>query len=181
MKLDRELVLGLSFVFLSLGATVYLYSATANYVLLWPALGQLQARVDGVALAPSAGSTPPALTVMVTATNPSSYSGIKLAGAMVRVYFFAQQNPNLTLFAGPSTLTGDVASMSQFGPHTTFNATINVSISNGQAADLSAFFNAENRMVLANVLLTVELITFLDSVTGHFAVTDTENATLTLT
>jgi hypothetical protein len=180
MKFDRELVLGLSFVFLSLGATVYLYSATANYLLLWPALGQLEARVDRVVLVPSAGSTPPALTVTVTATNPSSYSGIKLAGAMVRIYFFAQQNPNNTLFAGPSTLTGDVASMSQFGPHTTSNATINVSISDRQAADLSSFFDG-NGTVLANVLLTVELITFLDSVTGHFAFTDTENVTLTLT
>jgi hypothetical protein len=179
MKLDRELVLGLSFLVLSVGSTAYIFSATTNYLLLYPALGEVQAQVDSVSFTPGTQSTTSNLTVQVTTINPSDYSGLKLGGASVRLYFFAQENKTATLFSGSGSLTGDQAGISQFRPRTTITMVVRVLLDNGQADALDSFYKAQNGMVMANVDLTVDLITFLDSVTGRFQATAIQNVALT--
>lgn len=173
MDYDRGVLLGLLFVILSVGSVVYVSAATVNYLRLYPALGELegQIRVNSVSFTPSRGSAQPQLAVKVTVGNPSDYSGFTLADASVTIFFFAQANSNVSLFAQPNQLTGDEPVGSQLSPNSMVNVTVPVQINSQQADNLTMFYNAQGQSVSTEVILTVSIITFLDSVTGHLPFT----------
>lgn len=178
MRHDGELILGLSFLILSLASAAYISSASIDYLQLYPALGQVDAHVQIVSFPSGTVSMPFNITVLDTTSNPSDYSGFKLANSMATVYFYAVSNESITLFSGGNSVTGDQAIGQPLGPHTTISTSIPVLLSKAQSNQLSSFYQSNNRAVMARVLLTSGIITFLNSVVGHYNVMSEQNVTL---
>lgn len=178
MRYDGGLILGLSFLIVCLVSAAYISSASIDYLQLYPALGHVQAQVQVVSLPSGPVSVPFNITVRATTSNPSDYSGFKLANAMATIYFYALSNNSITLFSGGNSVTGDQAIGQPLGPHDTITTSIPVLLDRSQSNQLSSFYESNNRAVMARVLLTSSLITFLDSVVGHYNVMTEQNVTL---
>lgn len=178
MRHDGELILGLSFLIMSLTSAAYISSASIDYLQLYPALGQVEAQVQVVSIPSGTMSVPFNITVRTTTSNPSDYSGFKLANSMVTIYFYAVSNNNITLFTGGNSVTGDQAVGQPLGPHATITTSIPVLLDKSQSNQLASFYENNNRAVMARILLTSGLITFLNSVVGHYNVMSEQNVTL---
>jgi hypothetical protein len=181
MKHDREGILGLSFLIVSLASAAYISSASIDYLQLYPALGQVDVQVQLVSFPSASVSGPFNITVQATTSNPSDYSGFQLANAMATIYFYAVSNNSITLFSGYNSVTGDQAIGHPLGPHATITTSIPVYLDKAQADQLTSFYESNNRAVMARVLLTAGLITFLNSVVGHYNVMSEQNVTLSST
>src|SRR5947199_10312988 len=95
----------LSFVVLSVGSAIYISAAAVNYLLLNPALDQIQNeqsfQVDRLSLVQSLGSNMSSLEVQITVRNPSGYSGLRLCGVtVVRLFFYSPTNNTWTVILG---------------------------------------------------------------------------------
>jgi hypothetical protein len=178
MRHDRELILGLSFLIVSLTSAAYISSASIDYLQLYPALGQVEAQVHSVSFPSGSVTMPFELTVGATTSNPTDYSGFQLADALATINLYAGNNDSITLFSGGNSITGDQAIGHPLGPHATITTSIPVLLDKNQANQLATFYANNNRTVIARVLLTASLITFLDSVVGHYTVTTQQNVTL---
>lgn len=180
MKYDRGLLLGFSFVLISVGSAIYVSAATLNYLRLYPALDQVEIQLNTVSFLPGTTSIPPKLTAQVTISNPTDYAGFSLGDAAVRIFFYVQDNSSITLFGEPNTLTGAQSAGGGVGPHSIASVAVPIQLSSQQADILSSFYNSHDGKVMVNVFLTVDVITFLDSVTGHIPFTRTQDVPLSL-
>jgi hypothetical protein len=170
MRFDKELIIGLSFLALSLGSASYISISTLDYLRLYPALTQVQAKVETVSFPSGAGSTPFNITVTATSTNPTDYYGFRLADVMATIYFYSAADNSSQLFTGGNSVTGDQVIGQPLGPHQTITTSFPVTLDMAQANQFASFYADSNRMIIARVLLTISLITFLDSVLGHYQV-----------
>ena len=176
MRWEKERLVSIGFVVLSLGSALFLTGATLNYLNYYPALGQIYTQADRVATV--SGSNQSRVDVSITTVNPSDYSGMRLGGADVTLFFYAKDDVNATFRAGSlnaiQTIGGD------FGPHARIPADIIVRLNSDDANNFTSFIDSHNSQVIARVFLQVEVISFLDSATGRLSFTSTDDLPLIL-
>jgi hypothetical protein len=152
---------------LSIGSAVYLTSITLNYLNYYPALEELSARIDSTSVVQ--GSNWSKIDTRITVSNPSAYSGFNPAEADVSMSLQAN-NSQATLFSGNNQLNTIQTISGQLGPHSSFETDVVTQLSTENAASLQQFIGQNPGSVMANVTLTVYVITFLDPTVGRIPV-----------
>jgi hypothetical protein len=179
LRYDRQQLVAFSFIILSLGSAIYVSTATLNYLRLFPALDQIQFQVDTLSFSGGSGSNQSALTAHVTVTNPSEYSGLRVAHVTVDISFYLQTNSSVTLFASPNDLNARDQQLNvQLGPRASYSPNIPVGLTAQQEAQLVSFNQKYQNDVRAHVSLRVDINTFLESVTGTIPFMQTQDVLL---
>jgi hypothetical protein len=101
----------------------------------------------------------------MTIGNPTDYAGFKLGSAIVFISFFVKDS-NVTLFVGGARPTENAPIGGQLGPRSTVSRDVIVQLNAADASSFRSFYATYGGRVIAKVELTVEVITFLDTVTG---------------
>jgi len=158
MRRDRGFVIAASFILLSIGSAVYLTVVTVNYLNYYPALGQIYLRVDSVYTNNSRVDS------RVIVGNPTDYAGFRLGDVIVSMSFHANDS-NATIFGGVP-LKQTEAVREQLGPHSVVSRDVVVQLSPEDASSFASFNRSYAGRVTAKVVLTVELITFLNTAIG---------------
>jgi len=171
MKWDRGTLVAALFILLSIGSAVYLSAITLNYLNYYPSLGQIQLRVDSAFIVQ--GSNQSRIDSRVTIVNPTSYAGFKLGNAIVFISFSVKDS-NITLFVGGTRPTENSVIGGQLGPYSSVSHDVIVQLNTEDASSFRSFNSSYGGRVIVKVELTVEVITFLDPVTGLDYYTDTE-------
>lgn len=166
MRWEREKLVAVSFIIISLGSALYLSSITLNYLNYYPALGKLTARVDRVSIVQ--GSNSSGINSQISISNPSDYSGFSLGDAEVSISFQTTSS-NATLFL--ASLANEVQPIGgKLATHSTVSANITGQLSPAEASSFESFHTTYSGSVLANVTLTVQVITFLDPLVGRYPI-----------
>jgi hypothetical protein len=164
LRLDRETIIATSFILLSIGSAVYMTSITLNYLNYYPALAQLSAQIDSTSVV--RGSNSSMIDTRITVSNPSAYSGFKPAEADVSMSLQVN-NSSARLFSGNNQLDTIQTISVQLGPHSSFETDVVTELSPENSASLGQFVSQNQGSVMANVTLTVYMITFLTPVVGR--------------
>jgi hypothetical protein len=163
-----------------IGSAIYVSLAALNYLSLYPALSDIQQQmpfqVDNASLIQAAGV--PTIAVYVTVSNPTSYSGLGLSHVSVMLYFFADANPNNTIFYNPIALNASQVVGVPLGPNSADTVKLVVQLTTEQATQLVSFNDTNQGQIMAAVMLRVDLSTFLEPVTGTIFYTRTQNVPL---
>jgi hypothetical protein len=165
MKWDRETVIAISFIVLSLGSAVYLSSITLNYLNYYPALGTLTAQITSVSVVP--GMNWSRIDSRITVSNPSGYSGMLVSEAYTFMFFKNNNGSSLFTDFPPR---GDQAIANQLKPHSTLPANVVTRLYPNDAGSLQSF-DSESSAIMANVTLTVLVTTFLAPSVGQYSIT----------
>jgi hypothetical protein len=160
------------FIILSLASTVFIFASTLNYIHFFPALDTINPTVSSVYYNPSS----PIVRTNVTIANPSDYQGLTLTIASIRVEF---TNGTLNLFHN-LPLQGQETNTYPLGPHTSISETITIIINLSNATALNSLVHNSPGQVTAHVVLTVQIGTFLDPVTGNTQVSQPTDLPLTV-
>src|SRR6266516_2142608 len=139
LKLNKGQILSAIFIAVSISSAVYISVAAVNYLNFFPALDQLSGRVTSVGFVNA--SSGPSLSARVDVSNPSDYSGFKLADLSIKLYF-GHSNASTT------------------------QSLLNIMLNSQQLASLSDFNRTYYGQISAHVVLTVDIRTFLDPVIG---------------
>jgi len=174
LRRDRGFVIAASFVLLSIGSAVYLTAATVNYLNYYPALGQIYVRTDSVSAVP--GSNESRIDSRVSMENPTDYVGFRLGDAIVALSFHVNDT-NATIF-GKVHLVQTEAVGVQLDPHSTVSRDLIVRLNPENASSFALFTRSYPGRVVATVILTVQVITFLNTVTGRNYYTTTQDLPL---
>ncbi len=177
LKWDRRLLVAICFIVISVGSAIYLSAATVNYLRFFPALGQLRGefQVDKVLLVQ--GTSQSTIITRVSVRNPTDYSGFRLGDAIVSMFFHVRDNENVTLLSGHTPQASQFIG-GQLGPHSMVSTNVILQLNPQNASSLASFNNSHTGQVVARVTLTIEIITFLDSVTGRLPYTETQDIPL---
>ena|SRR5215472_1749442 len=180
VKPDRRATIALLFVLLSAGSAIFISFATLNYLKFYPALGQVQngVNVDRLTFATGSGSAPPIITVRITISNPSDYSGLRIGQATAQISFFQRNNQSNAIFLGSSRLYGSLLVGGTLEPNSVRSVTVPISLTAQQSGDLAMFNSTYSGQVLGEVDLRVDIVTFLVSVTGSVPVLGTWDLSL---
>jgi len=163
IRIDRGFVIAASFVLLSIGSAVYLTVVTVNYLNYYPALGQIYVRVDDVSIVP--GSNDSSIDSRVSIGNPTDYAGFRLGDAIVTLSFHVNDT-NATIFGGVHLVQTEAVGV-QLGPHSVISRDLIVQLNQENASSFASFIRSYGDRVVATVVLTVQVITFLNTVTGR--------------
>ena len=167
MRWDRERLVAVAFILLSVGSVGYLSVITLNYLNYYPALGQLTAQVDSVSIVQ--GSNWSTIDSRISISNPSDYSGFSLGDAVLSMFFEAT-NSNDTFYPGGASTNVVQTVGGQLATHSTVSAVIVTQLSPEQASSLQSFDTTHSGQVLAKGTLTVQVITFLDPLIGRYSI-----------
>jgi len=167
MRWNREQLVAVAFILLSVGSAGYLSSITLNYLNYYPALAQLTVRVDSVSIVQ--GSNWSTIDSRISISNPSDYSGFSLGDAVLSMFFEAT-NSNDTLYPGGASTNVVQTVGGQLATHSTVSAVIVTQLSPEQASSLQSFDTTHSGQVLAKGTLTVQVITFLDPLIGRYSI-----------
>lgn len=164
MRWDKERVVAVSFILLSVGSVAFLSVSTLNYLNYYPALGRIQVQIDSVSIVPRSGQS--MVNATVTVLNPTDYSGFRLGNAIVDLSF-GVMGGNATLFGG-----GFRPQQVQFiggllGANSAVSSNVIVRLNPSNASSLASFVGSYDGQVIAKVALSVEIITFLVTVYGR--------------
>ena len=163
MRRDRGFVIAASFVLLSIGSAVYLTVVTVNYLNYYPALGQVYVRTDSVFIVP--GSNNSMISSGVSVVNPTDYVGFRLGEAIVTLSFHVSDT-NATLFGGVHLVQSETVGV-ELAPHSTVSRNLIFQLNAEDANSFSSFVKTYAGRIVATVVLTVQVITFLNTVTGR--------------
>lgn len=158
------MILAISFVLLSVGSAAFLSVSTLNYLNYYPALGKIQLQVDNVTIVPASGQSN--ITVRVTVSNPTDYSGFRLGNAIVDL-FFGVKDGNATLFGGGIHPEQVQLIGGQLAANSKVSSNVHVMLNPANASSLGSFESSYGGRVVAHVSLTIEIITFLVAVYGR--------------
>lgn len=164
MRWDRQRLIIVSFIVLSLGSAAYLSVITLNYLNYYPALGTLAAHIDSVSVVP--GSNYSRIDTRITVSNPSGYTGIVLSEASTSMFFDNESNATFLFTDFP--VTGDQTIGVHLAPHSTIGQDVVTRLYPSDASSLMSFASQRNG-IAANVTLTVLLTTFLASSVGQYS------------
>jgi hypothetical protein len=164
MRWDGNMIVATSFILLCVGSAAFLSVSTLNYLNYYPALGKIQVQVDSVSIVQ--GSNQSRIDSHVVVTNPTDYWGLRLGNAVV-VMFFTVRDSNVTLFGGGVAPRQEELVGGQLGAHSTVSSNIILQLNHQDATSLASFMRSYDGRVIASVTLTVEVITFLVTVTGR--------------
>lgn len=162
MKLSRPSIIPIVFVILSVASTVYVVSATVNYLHFFPALGTLQVQATQASFSQSQKT----LQVHVVATNPSDYSGIQLSGASIRISFYDKANQTTTLFETTPFQSNANFNRPDLSPQGRAYSDIIINLTPENTSQIVDFAQRHSGAVNAHMLLTVDFTTFLTSFTA---------------
>jgi hypothetical protein len=178
VRYDRERVFALSFVLLSIGSAIYISAASLNYLNLYPALDQIQSRVMKVLFTQSSNASQSTLTTFVSVSNPSGYSGLRIGKISVMVFLYVETNRSMMLFSVPNDLMGSQVTSVQLPSNSVYSTSIPVGLTSQQANQTVSFTSQHIGNVAAEVTFTVDIRTFLVSVTGSVPYTETQDIPL---
>ncbi len=167
-----------SFFLLGIGSTVYVSAAALNYLGFYPALDQVQAKVASLTLAQSSSINQSNLIVLVKVSNPTGYSGLRIGDISVTLSLYVETNKSNTLFVAPDELFAKQIIQDQLRPNSIYSASIPIELSPQQTAEITSFSSQYKGEVMAVVVFTVDIVTFLQSVTGPSQYTQTQYVTL---
>lgn len=155
------------FAFLSLTSAGYIIISTANYLQFYPAIDGITFNVYNFHAHRDAGSNQTTFTANFTITNPSGYSGFVIKSLDLKLYF-VHPDPagNQTLFS-TLPLEGSQPVDQSLGPHSQISSTITINPWLNEDAPFVSFNATYYPRVVAHALETVELITFLEPVSGR--------------
>jgi len=178
---SRRTIVALSFLILSLGSAIYLSIATWNYLLLYPALGNIENdqsyQVDKLMLNQPVNNVS-TLGVQISVRNPSQYSGFRVYSIQLTIPFY-DQSTNSSVFPPLSSVPGvDEITQTPLGPGATDTFIITIRLSSDQTSEL--FLDSSNSLIIGNVFLRIDIGTFLDSVFGTQTYTRTQPISLTV-
>ena len=161
------MAVAISFSLLCVGSALYLSAATLNYLNYYPALGQIGShiRVDNVSVVQ--GTNQSRIDSRITIENPTDYAGLRLGEASLSM-FFQVKDTNTSLFS-VNTLNEIQPIGGDLGPHSTVSHNVVIQLTPEKASSFASFIGSYDGRVIAKVTLTVDIITFLDSVTGRLS------------
>jgi hypothetical protein len=167
---------------LSVGCAAYISVAAFNYLLLYPAINEIQNQmpfqVDKLSFLPGSGSNQSVLTAQITVSNPSDYSGFRLYAVSVTLFFYDLANRNNTLFGSPNPINGEQMIGAPLGPHSVDSESLVIGLTSQQATQLVSFQSRYPGQVMAEIMLRIDINTFLESVTGSSSFTRTQDISL---
>ena len=181
MRYSRHQIIAFSFTALSLASLVYISFATANYLTFFPALPKIQDsfQVETLRLVQSGTSNPATLELLLNVTNPSQFAGFQLADFTVTLYFYLQNDSSKVLFVPPSNEPNSTQRLNiPLGPNQVDLVTISIPLDTSQTSQLVMFTKAYPNLVIGFVNLTIDINTFLLSVTGALSYTRIQNILL---
>lgn len=155
------MVVATSFILLCVGSAAFLSVSTLNYLNYYPALGKIQYQVDRVSILQ--GSNQSRIDSHVVVTNPTDYRGFRLGNVIV-VMFFKVRDSNVTLFGGGAPPRQEDLVGGELGAHSMVSSNVIVQLNPQDATSLASFIGSYDGRVIATVTLTVEVITFLVTV-----------------
>ena len=182
MRYSRRQIIAFSFTALSLASVVYISVATVNYLRYFPALPEIQNsfQLDSLRLVRSGTSNQSTLVLVLNVTNPSQFAGFQLTDVMLTLYFYAV-NTNNTLFVPPSYEPNATQILDMpLGPNAIDLVTISIPLNAVQTSQLVKFSQAYPNQVVGYVNLTIDISSFLLSVTGALPYTRTQNILLSV-
>ena len=174
MRSDKRSVIAASFVLLSIGSAAYLTVVTVNYLNYYPALGQIYLRADSVSIVP--GSNESMIDSRVSVWNPTDYAGFRLGDVIVALYFHVNDT-NATIFGEVHLVQTENVGV-QLDPHSTVSRDLTMQLNPENASSFASFISSYAGRVVATVILTVQIITFLNTVTGRDYYTATQDLPL---
>jgi hypothetical protein len=176
LSLHKIRLRSLIFIALSIGSASYLLFATLNYLDFYPSLASLHPSTLKVTLQ-GATSANPLLLAEVSVENPSSYSGFSLKTLHLKLYFTPASNYTdfQSSIGSPEADTDVTASL---GPHSRFDSSMGVPLNSQQVASLLSFNSTYDGQITVHALLTVDIITFLEPVTGRIPVQNEDDLPL---
>jgi len=165
LKFSRGQSLSVIFIAVSVSSAVYISFATVNYLDFFPALAQLSIEVTRVGFVNATGG--PSLSARVDVSNPSDYSGFKVADLSLKLYFgHSNASTTQTLFQD-NPLFGLAVPDHDLWPRSSLVSFLNITLNSQQLALLSDFNRTYSGQIFARVSLTVDIRTFLDPVIGE--------------
>jgi hypothetical protein len=155
------------FTFLSLASAAYVSISTVNYLQFYPAIGRIDFGIVNVVVHRDSVSNQTRLLASFVVDNPSGYVGFRVKSFDLRVYFIHQTpEKNFTLFQFP-LLIGSTPVDSPLGPNAKISSNVTILFYPDQSSSFQAFNETYSGQVIAHAFETVQLITFLDPVTGR--------------
>jgi hypothetical protein len=182
MRYSRRQIIVFSFTALSLASVVYISVATVNYLRFFPALPEIQNsfQLDSLRLVRSGASNQSALELVLNVTNPSQFAGFQLTDVMLTLYFYSEGSNN-TLFLGGSYAPNATRILDMpLGPNAVDLVTISISLNAVRTSQLVMFTQAYPNQVVGDVNLTIDISSFLLSVTGALPYTRIQNILLSV-
>jgi hypothetical protein len=179
----RRQIIVLSFTALSLASVVYISVATVNYLRFFPALPEIQNsfQLDSLRLVRSGTSNQSMLELVLNVTNPSQFAGFQLTDVVLTLYFYSYGNSSNTLFLPPSNEPNATRILDvPLGPSAVDLVTISISLNAVQTSQLVMFSQAYPNLVVGRVNLTIDISSFLLSVTGALPYTRIQNILLSV-
>lgn len=159
---------------------IYLSFITFNYLGLYPALGQVDYNVNSMSFVMVPSSNQSMLVAAITVGNPTGYSGLRFHSVDVRVSLTLSTDNTTTLFTGVNALEVSQPTNSALGPHSLVPMNLSIDLSSGQTSQFVSFENMHPGQLVAHVVLTVDVDTFLVSATGSVDYTKTQDVPLSL-
>src|SRR5260370_22420327 len=115
---------------------------------------------------PTSSASQSTLTASVTVSNPTGYSGLRIGKISVTVFLYVETNRSIMLFGVPDDLMGSQITSVQLPSNSVYSANIPVQLTSQQASQTDSFISQHTGTVSAEVTFTVDIRTFLESVTG---------------
>lgn len=166
MRNYRGRAIAFSFVLLSIGSSIYVSVAALNYLTLYPALDQIQIQIVRLSFLQNANTNQSTLTTFITVNNPTGYSGFRIGAISVAFSLYSDSNRSISIFSVPNDLVGSSLLSAQLPPNSVYSTSIPVYLTPQQANQTAYFISHFNGRVGAETVLTVGILTFLESVTG---------------
>jgi hypothetical protein len=169
MRYSPRQIIVFSFTALSIASAVYISIATVNYLRFFPALPEIQNsfQLDSLTLVRSTTSTQSTLKLLLNVTNPSQFVGFQLTDVVLTLYFYLDGNMSKTLFVPPANQPNATRMLNMpLGPNQMDLVTISIQLDASQTNQLVMFTQTYPMQVVGNVILTIDISTFLLSVTG---------------
>jgi hypothetical protein len=177
---DRDRIVAYTFLLLSIASAVYISVASQNYLSLYPALDQIQSQVDKISFSQNSNTSESTLATFVSVKNPTGYSGLRIGKISVGVFLYVATNRSIMLFSVPNDLMVSQQILAQLQPNSVYSASISIGLTSQQANQTVSFIGQHMRNIVAEVTFTVDILTFLESVTGSVPYTRTQDIPLAI-
>jgi hypothetical protein len=120
------------------------------------------------------------LATFVSVKNPTGYSGLRIGKISVGVFLYVATNRSIMLFSVPNDLMVSQQILAQLQPNSVYSASIPIGLTSQQANQTVSFIGQHMRNIVAEVTFTVDILTFLESVTGSVPYTRTQDIPLAI-
>ena len=172
LKISRAFLVAIVFATVSIFSVVYAAVEAVNYSQYWNARGELSSTVSSIRFQTNLTNGNVTIQATVSATNPTSYSGMIIRYFELRMWF-TKPSSNQTLFAGDSN--GEIIDLvttdnqpigDPVGPQSTVTATLSVLLSSSRSAAFSSFVRPDPSQVYGQTDVRAVVDSFLDPVVG---------------